>query len=86
MSRCNLVYWYFQVQFRILPHDFHVLHYNMYPTQPGNIKIPKLHISLPRYLSKSVDTMAQRMLPNSIFVTVSLILFLMLCVMRYIHF
>jgi len=58
-----------QVQFRILPHDSHVLYYNMYPTVPGNAKIPKLHVSLPRYLSKSVDTMAQRMLPNSIFVT-----------------
>nr|XP_002733772.1 PREDICTED: trafficking protein particle complex subunit 11-like [Saccoglossus kowalevskii] len=56
-----------QVCFRILPVSQQVLMYNFYPLVPGHVKLPRLHINMPRYPGVA-DDLGGRMLPTHIFI------------------
>ncbi|XP_070572055.1 trafficking protein particle complex subunit 11-like isoform X1 [Ptychodera flava] len=56
-----------QVCFRMLPSNSQKLTYNLYPLVPGYVKLPRLHISMPRYPGVA-DDLGGRMLPTHIFI------------------
>ncbi|XP_077995405.1 trafficking protein particle complex subunit 11-like [Glandiceps talaboti] len=56
-----------QVCFRVLPSNSQVLNYNLYPLVPGHVKLPRLHINMPRYPGVA-DDLGGRMLPTHIFI------------------